>query len=73
MSLAWNYWALHFGVTPLSSQLDKMALTQEKLALLDDPQVELHLQCSCLSSCKIIHLLCTMPLILHPETFSFLI
>ena len=26
-----------------------------RLALLDDPQAELHLLCSCLSNCKIIH------------------
>ena len=37
------------------SCLDKV--TQDKLAMLDDPQVELQLLRSCLSSCKIIHLL----------------
>ena len=45
----------------LSSRMDKVALTQEKLSLLDDPQVELYLLRSCLSSCKIIHLLRTVP------------
>ena len=45
----------------LSSRMDKVALTQKKLSLLDDPQVELHLLRSCLSSCKIIHLLRTVP------------
>ena len=40
----------------LSSCLDKVAVTQDKLAVLDDPQVELHHLCSCLSCCKIIHL-----------------
>ena len=61
LSLAWNYWAVHFGVTLLSSRMDKVALTREKLYLLDDLQVELHLLCSYLSSCKIIHLPCTVP------------
>jgi len=45
----------------LSSRLDKVATIQDKLALLEDPQVELHLLRSCLSSCKIIHLLRTVP------------
>ena len=52
--------------------MDKVALTQEKLSLLDDPQVELHLLRSCLSSCKIIHLLCTVPFtILKPFLLQF--
>jgi len=41
----------------LSSRLDKMATIQDKLVLLED----LHLLHSCLSSCKIIHLLRTVP------------
>jgi len=45
----------------LSSRIDKVASTQGKLSLMDDPQVELHLLHSCLSSCKIIHLLYTVP------------
>ena len=49
-----------------------MALTQDKLSILDDPQVELHLLRSCLSSCKIIHLLCTVPFsILKPFLHQF--
>ena len=56
----------------LSSRIDKVALTQEKLSLLDDPQVELHLLRSCLSSCKIIHLLRTVPItILKPFLLQF--
>jgi len=56
----------------LSSRLDKVATTQDKLALLDDPQVELHLLRSCLSSCKIIHLLRTVPLsVLRPYLCQF--
>ena len=56
----------------LSSRMDKVALTQEKLSLLDDPQVELHLLRSCLSSCKIIHLLRTVPFtILKPFLLQF--
>ena len=48
--------------------MDKVALTQAKLSLLDDPQVELHLLRSYLSSCKIIHLLRTVPFtILKPS------
>ena len=55
----------------LSSRMDKVALTQEKLSLLDDPQVELHLLRSCLSS-KIIHLLRTVPFtILKPFLLQF--
>ena len=38
-----------------------MTSIQEKLALLEDAQVELHLLRSCLNSCKIIHLLRTVP------------
>ena len=56
----------------LSSCLDKVAVSQDKLAMLDDPQVELHLLRSCLSSCKIIHLLRTVPLsILRPFLCQF--
>ena len=56
----------------LSSRMGKVALTQEKLSLLDDPQVELHLLRSCLSSCKIIHLLLTVPFtILKPFLLQF--
>jgi len=45
----------------LSSWIDKVASTQGKFSLLDDPQVELLLLRSCLSSYKIIHLLHTVP------------
>ena len=56
----------------LSSCLDKVAVTQDKLAMLDDPQVELHLLRSCLSSCKIIHLLRAVPLsVLRPFLYQF--
>ena len=56
----------------LSSRLDKVATIQDKLALLDDPQVELHLLRSCLSSCKIIHLLRIVPLsVLKPYLCQF--
>jgi len=41
----------------LSSQIDKMFSVQDKLALLKDSPVELHLLGSCLSICKITHLL----------------
>jgi len=55
----------------LTSRLDKVVLTQDKLAMLDDPQVGLHLF-SCLSSCKIIHLLHTVPFsILKPFLYQF--
>jgi len=52
--------------------MEKVALTQDKLCLLDDSQVELHLLRSCLSSCKIVHLLHTVPFsILKPFLFTF--
>ena len=37
----------------LSSRIDKVALTQDKLSILDDSQVELHLLRSCLSQGRI--------------------
>ena len=50
----------------LRCHIDKVTSIQEKLALLEDPQVELHLLQSCLSSCKIIHPLRTVPFVLQP-------
>ena len=41
----------------LSSRLSKVVSAQDSIAILE-PQVELHLLCNCLGSCKIIHLLC---------------
>ena len=41
----------------LTSRIDKVTSVQEKLVLLEDPQVELHLLCSCLGSCEIVYLL----------------
>ena len=61
-----------YQIWQASSRMDKVALTQEKFSLLDDPQVELHLLRSCLSSCKIIHLLRTVPFtILKPFLLQF--
>jgi len=55
----------------LSSHLDMVALTQDKYAMLGDPQVELHILRSCLSNCKIIHLFCTVPFsILKPFLYQ---
>ena len=45
----------------LSARLDKVAAAQDSIAILEDPQVELHLLRSCLGSCKIVHLLRTVP------------
>ena len=41
--------------------IDKTAITQDLLTDLDDPQVELHLLRSCLGSCKLNHILRTVP------------
>ena len=50
----------------LFSRLAKVTAAQDSIAILEDPQVELHLLRSCLGSCKIIHLLRTVPFcILH--------
>ena len=50
----------------LFSRLAKVTAAQDSVAILEDPQVELHLLHSCLGSCKIIHLLRTVPFcILH--------
>jgi len=46
----------------LSARLSKVAAAQDSIAILEDPQVELHLLRSCLGSCKVIHLLRTVPL-----------
>ena len=54
----------------LFSRLAKVTAAQESIAILEDPQVELHLLRSCLGSCKIIHLLRTVPFcILHSFLF----
>ena len=45
----------------LSVQFDKIVAIQDKLVDLEDPQVELHLLKSCLSVCKVTHLLCCVP------------
>ena len=45
----------------LSTKLEKTASIQNKLAKLEDPQVELHLLRSCLSVCKVTHLLWCIP------------
>ena len=56
----------------ISSRIDKVVSIQAKLSLLHDPQVELLLLRSCLSSCKIIHLLCTVPSsVLKPFLLTF--
>ena len=46
----------------LSAHLAKVAAAQDSITILEDPQVELHLLCSCLGSCEVIHLLRTVPL-----------
>jgi len=45
----------------LSTHLDKILAVQDKLTLLEDPQVELHLLRSCLSVCKVTHILRCVP------------
>ena len=45
----------------LSVQFDKIVAMQDKLVDLEDPQVELHLLRSCLSVCKVTHLLRCVP------------
>ena len=45
----------------LSVQFDKIVAIQDKLVDLEDPQVELHLLRSCLSVCKVTHLLHCVP------------
>ena len=45
----------------LSVQFDKIVAIQDKLVDLEDPQVELHLLRSCLSVCKVTHLLRCVP------------
>ena len=45
----------------LSSKLEKTASIQDKLAELGDPQIELNLLRSCLSVCKITHILRCVP------------
>jgi len=45
----------------LTAHLAKVAAAQESIAILEDPQVELHLLHSYLGSCKIVHLLHTVP------------
>jgi len=57
-----------------SSQMDKIFNIQDKLALLEDPQVELHLLRSCLSVCKVTHILRCVPassLGSFPSRFDF--
>ena len=39
----------------------QVATAQDRLAILEDPQVDLHLLHSCLENCKIVHLLYTVP------------
>ena len=51
----------YFFVQYLSARLTKVAAAQDSIAILEDSQVELPLLCSCLGSCKIIHLLHTVP------------
>jgi len=58
----------------ISSRSKKVAASQEKLSLIDNPQMELHLLRSCLSSCKVIHLLRTVPFtILKSLLYQFFI
>ena len=45
----------------LSSCLSRVVAAQDRIFILEDPQVELHLLLSCLGSCKIVHLLHTVP------------
>ena len=51
----------HFNESFLAVQFDKIVAIQDKLVDLEDPQVELHLLRSCLSLCKVTHLLCCVP------------
>ena len=46
----------------ISICLAKVAAAQDSITILEDPQVELHLLHSCSGSCKVIHLLRTVPL-----------
>ena len=61
---AWSSWVPLYGEQPLffnqnlSARLTKVAATQDNIAILEDPQIELHLLHSCLGSCN---LLCTVP------------
>ena len=57
----------------LSSQFDKRSAIQDKLTLLEDPQVELYSLRSCLSVCKVTHTLRCVPtssLGLFPSCFD---
>ena len=60
----WNSWVLLFrGTTAFMTGICQLvAVAQDSIAILEGPQVELHLLCSCLGSCKVIHLLRTVPL-----------
>ena len=50
-----------YFVSSVSKQIDKILHQQIQLSVLDDPQVELHLLRSCLDSCKMNHIIRTMP------------
>ena len=65
--VVWSYWVHLFG-TLLSfhylfihTQLDKISAIRDKLADLEDPQVELHLLRSCVNVCEITHILRCVP------------
>ena len=42
----------------VDSVIERVSVLQGRLQDLDNPQVELHLLCSCLGVCKLNHLLC---------------
>ena len=50
-----------YMASKVADVVEKVGCLQEKLLLLEDPQVELHLLRSCLSVCKVNHLLQTVP------------
>ena len=65
--MMWNYSGLlFFGSSEYfdvfaAALFDKVKRLQDLLPELEDPQVELQLLRQCLSCCKVVHILCTVP------------
>ena len=59
-----------FYESVVSNKVEKVLTMQSRLEDLDDPQVELLLLRSCLSQCKVNHLLRTLPPALAPDAFK---
>ena len=55
------YGSNNFFTSSLSKCIDNVLDCQDRLSDLEYPQVELHLLCSCISLCKINHLLRMVP------------